>query len=65
MSINRTPKQIGVRELRDNIRKVVAVTTYGGSRFRALLMGDPARKLVTRLLLSTVKPLAPVSYLAH
>jgi putative NADPH-quinone reductase len=48
-----------------NIRKIAAVTTYGGSRFRALLMGDPPRKLVTRLLRSTVKPLAPVSYLAH
>ena len=29
-----------------NIRKVAAVTTYGGSRFRAMLMGDPPRKLV-------------------
>jgi putative NADPH-quinone reductase len=48
-----------------NIRKVAAITTYGGSRFRALLMGDPPRKLVTRHLRSTVKPLAPVSYLAH
>lgn len=48
-----------------NIRKVAAVTTYGGSRFRAFLMGDPPRKLVTRLLRSTVKPLAPISYLAH
>jgi putative NADPH-quinone reductase len=48
-----------------NIRKVVAVTSYGGSRFRAMLMGDPPRKLVTRMLRSTVKPGAPVSYLAH
>ncbi|WP_353645576.1 NAD(P)H-dependent oxidoreductase [Mesorhizobium sp. WSM2239] len=48
-----------------NIRKVAAVTTYGGSRFRAFLMGDPSRKLVTRLLRSTIKPFAPVSYLAH
>jgi putative NADPH-quinone reductase len=48
-----------------NIRKVAAITTYGGSRFRALLMGDPPRKTVTRLLRSTVKPFAPVSYLAH
>lgn len=48
-----------------NIRKVAAVTTYGGSRFRALLMGDPPRKLITRLLRSTIEPLAPVSYLAH
>ncbi len=48
-----------------NIRKVVAVTSYGGSRFRALLMGDPPRKLVNRVLRATVKPGAPVSYLAH
>ena len=39
-----------------NIRKVAAVTTYGGSRFRALLMGDPPRKLVNRLLRATIKP---------
>ena len=48
-----------------NIRKVAAVTTYGGSRFRAMLMGDPPRKLVSALLRATVKPGAPVSYLAH
>ena len=48
-----------------NIRKVAAVTTYGGSRFRAMLMGDPPRKLVKRLMRATVKPGAPVSYLAH
>ena len=48
-----------------NIRKVAAVTTYGGSRFRAFLMGDPPRKLVNRVLRATVRPLAPVSYLAH
>ena len=28
-------------------------------------MGDPPRKLVKRLLRATVKPGAPVSYLAH
>lgn len=48
-----------------NIRKVAAVTTYGGSRFRAALMGDPPRKLINRMLRATVKPGAPVSYLAH
>jgi hypothetical protein len=41
------------------------VTTYGGSRFRAMLMGDPPRKIVHRLLRTTVKPGAPVAYLAH
>ncbi|WP_292665053.1 NAD(P)H-dependent oxidoreductase [Mesorhizobium sp.] len=48
-----------------NIRKVVAVTTYGGSRFRAMLMGDPPRKLVKRVLRATIKPSGSVSYLAH
>ena len=48
-----------------NIRKVAAVTTYGGSRFRAMLMGDPPRKLIKRMLRATVKPGASVSYLAH
>ncbi|RWM23280.1 MAG: flavodoxin family protein [Mesorhizobium sp.] len=47
-----------------NIRKLAAVTTYGGSRFHAMLMGDPPRKLVKRVLRATVKPGASVSYLA-
>jgi putative NADPH-quinone reductase len=48
-----------------NIRKVAAVTTYGGSRFRATLMGNPPKKLIHRMLRLTVKPGAPVSYIAH
>ncbi|RWA65618.1 NAD(P)H-dependent oxidoreductase [Mesorhizobium sp.] len=48
-----------------NISKLAAVTTYGGSRFRALLMGDPPRKVVKRMLRATIKPGASVSYLAH
>jgi putative NADPH-quinone reductase len=48
-----------------NIRKLAAVTTYGGSRFRAMLMGDPPRKLVNRMLRATIKPGASVSYLAQ
>ncbi len=31
-----------------NIRTLVAVTTYGGTRLRAFLAGDPPRKVVTR-----------------
>ena len=54
-----------VQPLLHNIVKVAAVTTYGGSRFRAMLMGDPPRKLIKRMLRATVKPGAPVSYLAH
>ncbi len=54
-----------VRPSLHNIRKVATVTTYGGSRFRAMLMGDPPRKIVKRMLRATVKPGAPVTYLAH
>src|SRR3954469_6170342 len=48
-----------------NIRKVAAVTSYGGSRFRAMLMGDPPRKIINRMIRATIKPGAPVSFLAH
>jgi putative NADPH-quinone reductase len=48
-----------------NIRKVAAVTTYGGTRLRAVLAGDPPRKAVGRVLRVIVKPGAPVRYLAH
>lgn len=48
-----------------NIRKVATVTTYGDARWRAILMGDPPRKLVKRLLRATVKPGAPFPYMAH
>ncbi|MDQ6438314.1 NAD(P)H-dependent oxidoreductase [Mesorhizobium sp. LHD-90] len=54
-----------VRPSLHNIRKVVAVTSYGGSWFRAALMGNPPRKLIHRVLRATVKPGAPVSFLAH
>lgn len=48
-----------------NIRKVNVVTTYGGSRTRAFLVGDPPRKAVNRVLRVIVKPGAPFKYLAH
>ncbi|MFA6968895.1 NAD(P)H-dependent oxidoreductase [Bosea sp. (in: a-proteobacteria)] len=47
------------------IRKLVAVTTYGGSRWRAMLMGDPPRKLVCRALRAVCHPTARPLYLAH
>lgn len=37
-----------VRPNLQNIRKLAAVTTYGGSRLRAFLAGDPPRCCVTR-----------------
>lgn len=54
-----------VRPCLHNIRKVAAVTTYGGSSRRAFLVGDPPRKAINRVLRVIVKPGAPVRYLAH
>ncbi|WNJ90976.1 NAD(P)H-dependent oxidoreductase [Bosea sp. 685] len=48
-----------------NIRKLAVVTTYGGTRWRALLMGDPPRKLVNRVLRAVCHPSARPRYLAH
>jgi putative NADPH-quinone reductase len=48
-----------------NIRRVAAVMTYGGSRWRATLVGDPPRRIVTRVLRAVVHPLCRTSYLAH
>lgn len=47
------------------IRKVAAVTTYGGSRFRAFLVGDPPRKAVMRVLRAVTGPRTRFQYLAH
>jgi putative NADPH-quinone reductase len=41
-----------------NLRLLASVTTYGASRWRAFLMGDPPRKLVTRMLRVLVAPRA-------
>lgn len=48
-----------------NIRRLAAVTTYGGTRWRALLMGDPPRRIVCRALRAVCHPLASPRYLAH
>jgi putative NADPH-quinone reductase len=48
-----------------NIRKVVAVTSYGGSWLRAFLVGNPPRKMIKRVMLASVRPGAPVAFLAH
>jgi putative NADPH-quinone reductase len=48
-----------------NIRRLAAVTTYGGSRWRALLMGDPPRKAVCRVLRAVCHPAARPRYLAY
>jgi putative NADPH-quinone reductase len=50
--------------LLNGIRKVAAVSTYGGTRLRAMLAGDPPRKAVTRVLRAQVGLTTPISYLA-
>jgi putative NADPH-quinone reductase len=47
-----------------NLKVLVAVTSYGAPRFRAFLVGDPPRKLVTRVLRALVAPRARTRYLA-
>ena len=39
-----------------HIRRLAAVTTYGGSRWRTFLAGDPPRRLVTRHLRYITRP---------
>ena len=46
-----------------HIRKIAAVTTYGGTRLRAFMAGDPPRKLVKRHLWHVTRP-ASLKYLA-
>jgi putative NADPH-quinone reductase len=47
-----------------HIRKIATVTTYGGSRFRSMIMGDAPRKAFKRTLRALVHPLARSKYLA-
>ena len=47
-----------------NIHKLAAVTTYGGSRLRTIIMGDPPRRHFKRALRLNMKPGAPAKYLA-
>jgi putative NADPH-quinone reductase len=54
-----------VRPSLHNIRKLTVVTTYGGARWRALLMGDPPRKIAMRVLRAVIHPAASARYLAH
>lgn len=39
-----------------HIRKLAAVTTYGGTRIRAMMAGDPPRKVVTRAVWHVCRP---------
>ena len=48
----------------DNIRTLAACTTYGATRWRALLAGDPPRRVVTRPLRYCLHRTARTRYLA-
>lgn len=52
-----------VRPALQNIRRLAAVTTYGGNRLRALLVGDPPRRVVTRAVWHVCRP-GKMRYLA-
>jgi len=47
-----------------NVRRMAAVTTYGGSHFRSFLMGDPPRRQFRRAWRAQIHPLARTNYLA-
>jgi putative NADPH-quinone reductase len=48
-----------------NIKRLGAVCTYGGARWRTFLMGDPPRRVVKRTMRANIAPGAPCDYLAH
>ena len=52
-----------VRPNLTQIRKLAAVTTYGGTRLRAMLAGDPPRRCVTRHVWHVTRP-ETMKYLA-
>ncbi len=45
-----------VRPNLTNVRRLAAVTTYGGTRMRAILAGDPPRHVVRRALWQMTRP---------
>lgn len=47
-----------------HIRKVAFVTTYGGNRWRTMVMGDPPRRLARRWAWVTFRTPTPPKYLA-
>jgi putative NADPH-quinone reductase len=47
-----------------NIRRAAFVTSYGGDRWRTMLMGDPPRRLARRWAWATFQTRRPPTYLA-
>jgi NAD(P)H dehydrogenase (quinone) len=54
----------GIRPRLTHIKKLGAVCTYGGTRWRAMLAGDPPRRAVKRVLRAQTG-FAPVTYVAR
>jgi putative NADPH-quinone reductase len=48
-----------------NIRSLTTVLTYGGARSRAFLVGDPPRKIATRVIRAVVHPLCRTQFVAQ
>jgi len=48
-----------------HVKRLAAVCTYGGTRLRTILMGDPPRRVVKRSLRSLIALSASCAYLAH
>jgi len=48
-----------------NIKRLGAVCTYGGGRWRTFLMGDPPRRVVMRAMRANIAPGGSCDYLAH
>jgi NAD(P)H dehydrogenase (quinone) len=49
----------------NNVERLAAVCTYGGTRFRTLLAGDPPRRVVKRALRIVCAPGTRCDYLSH
>jgi putative NADPH-quinone reductase len=54
-----------VRPNLTHLRWLAAVTTYGAPRWRAMLIGDPPRRVTGRMLRVLAAPRARFDYLAH
>ena len=52
-----------VRGALRHLKRIGGVSTYGGTRWRALLAGDPPRKIFSRVLRAYVGPTVPISFL--
>jgi putative NADPH-quinone reductase len=54
----------GLKPALTNIRRAAFVATYGGDRWRTMLMGDPPRRLARRWAWATFRTKMPPQYLA-